>query len=90
LGPGSSGGPFACKKNNDQDDKRDRILPDPSSVVCRPVFSNTIEAIIHGANYLDSTVYGIGRAAGNCPLELLIGFLNNPKFEHTPHPGPDI
>lgn len=47
-------------------------------------FSNTIEAIIHGANYLDATVYGIGRAAGNCPLELLIGFLKNPKFDIRP------
>jgi 4-hydroxy 2-oxovalerate aldolase len=47
-------------------------------------FGNTIEAIIHGANYLDGTVYGIGRAAGNCPLELLIGFLKNPKFDIRP------
>ncbi|MBL7084584.1 MAG: aldolase catalytic domain-containing protein [Candidatus Omnitrophica bacterium] len=47
-------------------------------------FGNTIEAIIHGANYLDGTVYGIGRAAGNCPLELLIGFLKNPKFDLRP------
>ena len=47
-------------------------------------FSNTIEAIIHNANYLDATVYGIGRAAGNCPLELLIGFLKNPKFNLRP------
>ena len=47
-------------------------------------FSNTIEAIIHGANYLDGTVYGIGRAAGNCTLELLIGFLKNPKFDIRP------
>jgi len=47
-------------------------------------FSNTIEAIIHDANYLDATVYGIGRAAGNCPLELLIGFLKNPKFDIRP------
>jgi len=47
-------------------------------------FSNTIEAIIHDANYLDGTVYGIGRAAGNCPLELLIGFLKNPKFDIRP------
>jgi len=47
-------------------------------------FSNTIEAIIHGANFLDGTVYGIGRAAGNCPLELLIGFLKNPKFDLRP------
>jgi len=47
-------------------------------------FGNTIEAIIHGANYLDGTIYGIGRAAGNCPLELLIGFLKNPKFDLRP------
>ena len=47
-------------------------------------FGNTIEAIIHDANYLDATIYGIGRAAGNCPLELLIGFLKNPKFDIRP------
>ena len=47
-------------------------------------FGNTIEAIMHGANYLDATIYGIGRAAGNCPLELLIGFLKNPKFDIRP------
>ncbi|MFH1645490.1 MAG: nucleoid-structuring protein H-NS, partial [Candidatus Omnitrophota bacterium] len=47
-------------------------------------FGNTIEAIIHNANYLDGTVYGIGRAAGNCPLELLLGFLKNPKFDIRP------
>jgi 4-hydroxy 2-oxovalerate aldolase len=47
-------------------------------------FANTIEAIIHNANYLDATIYGIGRAAGNCPLELLIGFLKNPKFDLRP------
>ena len=44
-------------------------------------FSNTIEAIIHDANYLDATVFGIGRGAGNCPLELLLGFLKNPKYD---------
>lgn len=47
-------------------------------------FSNTIEAIIHGANSLDATIYGIGRAAGNCPLELLMGFLKNPNFDIRP------
>ena len=47
-------------------------------------FSNTIEAIIHEANYLDASVYGLGRAAGNCPLELLLGFLKNPKFDIRP------
>ncbi|MDD5697890.1 MAG: aldolase catalytic domain-containing protein [Victivallaceae bacterium] len=43
-------------------------------------FANTIEAIRKGANYLDGTVSGIGRGAGNCPLELLLSFLKNPKF----------
>ncbi len=47
-------------------------------------FGNTIEAIIHNANFLDATIYGIGRAAGNCPIELLIGFLKNPKFDIRP------
>jgi 4-hydroxy 2-oxovalerate aldolase len=43
-------------------------------------FANTIEAIVQGANRIDATMSGIGRGAGNCPLELLIGFLHNPKF----------
>lgn len=47
-------------------------------------FGNTIEAIIHDANYIDATVYGLGRAAGNCPLELVLGFLKNPKFDIRP------
>ncbi len=47
-------------------------------------FANTIEGIIKGVNYIDGTLYGIGRAAGNCPLELLIGFLKNPKFKIQP------
>jgi 4-hydroxy 2-oxovalerate aldolase len=47
-------------------------------------YANTIEAIIRNANYLDGTLYGLGRAAGNCPLELLMGFLKNPKFDIRP------
>jgi len=47
-------------------------------------FANTIEAIIHGANRVDATMAGIGRGAGNCPMELLIGFLRNPKFKIRP------
>jgi 4-hydroxy 2-oxovalerate aldolase len=47
-------------------------------------YANTIEGIIKNANYLDGTLYGLGRAAGNCPLELLIGFLKNPKFDIKP------
>jgi len=47
-------------------------------------FANTIEAIIKNINYLDASIFGIGRAAGNCPLELLIEFLKNPKFDVRP------
>ena len=47
-------------------------------------FSNTIEGIIHNANYLDGSLFGIGRGPGNCCLELLVGFLKNPKFDLTP------
>jgi 4-hydroxy 2-oxovalerate aldolase len=47
-------------------------------------FANTIEGIIQGINYLDATIYGMGRAAGNCPLELLVDFLKNPKYDVRP------
>ena len=47
-------------------------------------FANTIEAIIHGANRVDASMMGLGRGAGNCPMELLIGFLRNPKFRIRP------
>ncbi len=47
-------------------------------------FSNTIAGIIAGINYLDASLYGIGRGAGNCPMELLISFLKNPKFSVRP------
>jgi 4-hydroxy 2-oxovalerate aldolase len=47
-------------------------------------YANTIEAIIKDVNYLDGTLYGLGRAAGNCPLELLVGFMKNPKYDIRP------
>ncbi len=47
-------------------------------------FANTIEAIIHGANRADASMLGLGRGAGNCPMELLLGFLRNPKFKIRP------
>ena len=47
-------------------------------------FSNTITAIIHGCNMLDATLLGLGRGAGNCPIELLIAFLKNPKYRLLP------
>lgn len=45
-------------------------------------FGNTVEAIIKGANIADATMAGLGRGAGNCPMELLMGFLHNPKYHH--------
>jgi len=47
-------------------------------------FANTVESCMLGANRLDSTFFGMGRGAGNCPAELLLGFLKNPKFHVRP------
>ena len=47
-------------------------------------FANTIETLTMGVSYLDSTVSGMGRGAGNCSTELLLGFLKNPKYHITP------
>jgi 4-hydroxy 2-oxovalerate aldolase len=47
-------------------------------------FANTITAIINGARMLDATFMGLGRGAGNCPMELLIAFLKNPKYRLLP------
>jgi 4-hydroxy 2-oxovalerate aldolase len=46
--------------------------------------SNTITGIKHGVEFLDSSVYGMGRAAGNCPTELLVSYLKNPRYEIRP------
>ena len=43
-------------------------------------FANTVEATWHGASYLDATMMGMGRGAGNCVLEGLLGFLKNPRY----------
>jgi len=37
-----------------------------------------------GANMLDGSMAGLGRGAGNCPIERLLGFLHNPKFRLRP------
>ena len=47
-------------------------------------FANTTEAVIKGVSYLDATVSSLGRGAGNCPSELLLGFLKNPKYKIHP------
>lgn len=43
-------------------------------------FANTIETMSLGVSYLDATAMGMGRGAGNCASELLLGFLKNPKY----------
>ena len=43
-------------------------------------FANTIECVGDGVNYLDATYNSMGRGAGNCAMELLLGFLRNPKY----------
>jgi len=47
-------------------------------------YANTIEGIIEGANFVDATMAGLGRGAGNCPMELILAFLHNPKFNLRP------
>ncbi|MBR5496969.1 MAG: hypothetical protein IKV76_03195 [Clostridia bacterium] len=44
-------------------------------------FANTIETMSYGVSFLDATVQGMGRGAGNCATELLFGFLKNPKYK---------
>lgn len=47
-------------------------------------FANTIESCAQGVSYLDATMSGMGRGAGNCPMELLLGFLKNPRYKLFP------
>jgi 4-hydroxy 2-oxovalerate aldolase len=47
-------------------------------------YANTIEAIALGANYIDATMAGLGRGAGNCPMELLLGLLCDPQYQLRP------
>ena len=47
-------------------------------------FANTIECCGCGVDYLDATYSGMGRGAGNCYIESLIGFLHNPKYNLYP------
>ncbi len=44
-------------------------------------FANTIEAVGDGVDWLDATYLGMGRGAGNCAMEMLLGFLKNPKYK---------
>lgn len=47
-------------------------------------FANTIASLTRGVSYLDATASGMGRGAGNCATEQLLGFLKNPKYDIIP------
>lgn len=47
-------------------------------------FANTIESVGDGVDWLDATYAAMGRGAGNCAMELLLGFLKNPKYNVYP------
>ena len=47
-------------------------------------FANTIVGLEEGATYADASLFGMGRGAGNCCLELLLGYLNNSRFKLEP------
>lgn len=47
-------------------------------------FANTIDATAQGVSMLDATMMGMGRGAGNCAMEALLGFLKNPKYKLDP------
>lgn len=47
-------------------------------------FANTIEACGDNVDWLDATYLSMGRGAGNCAMELLLGFLKNPKYKIYP------
>lgn len=47
-------------------------------------FANTIEAKECGAKWLDGTAFGMGRGAGNCHSEALLGYLNSRKYHIEP------
>lgn len=47
-------------------------------------FANTLSAIENGVTFLDASVYGMGRAAGNCNTELLVSYIQKPSYEMRP------
>lgn len=50
-------------------------------------FANTLAAISCGIDIIDATVYGMGRAAGNLPTEIIVSYLehkNKEKYNATP------
>ena len=47
-------------------------------------YANTVNCMVQGVSYLDGSLAGLGRGAGNCPTEMLLGFLHNPQYHVRP------
>lgn len=47
-------------------------------------FANSLVAAEQGIALIDSSVFGMGRAAGNCHTELLVAKLKNPRYDVRP------
>ena len=43
-------------------------------------FANCISAAMEGVDYIDSTLDGFGKGAGNCPTEMLVWFLRGREY----------
>jgi len=48
------------------------------------VIANCLEAIKHGATFIDGTLFGLGRSAGNAPTEILVAVLQNLGYDVGP------
>ena len=46
--------------------------------------ANSLAAIHAGVDFVDATLHGMGRGAGNCPLELLLLYLNDSRYDIRP------
>jgi len=46
-------------------------------------FANTLEAIKSGVDIVDGTVYGMGRGAGNLPIEILLSYLEKTSAKNS-------
>jgi 4-hydroxy 2-oxovalerate aldolase len=44
-------------------------------------FANTIYAIEKGIDYVDASIYGMGRGAGNLPIEILLSYLAKTRYK---------
>ncbi len=47
-------------------------------------FANTLEAKDTGSKWLDGTALGMGRGAGNCHSEALVGYFHGKKYDVNP------